>query len=99
MYPLMQPALDHISQQVYEKQSTEGITYEEANQYTSVVLLNAINDALSRAEVEEEKSRECPPEKSQPLSVPAGIGTILRLPVRDKAVKRFWQLPGTRTAW
>ncbi len=55
MYPLMQPALDHISQQVYEKQSTEGITYEEANQYTSVVLLNAINDALSRAEVEEEK--------------------------------------------
>ncbi|MDE6887954.1 MAG: hypothetical protein K2P45_04825 [Eubacterium sp.] len=55
MYPLMQPALDHISQQVYEKQSTEGITYEEANQYTSVVLLNAINDALSRAEVEEKK--------------------------------------------
>ncbi len=55
MYPLMQPALDHISQQIYEKQSTEGITYEEANQYTSVVLLNAINDALSRAEVEEKK--------------------------------------------
>lgn len=54
MYPLMQPALDHISQQIYEKQSTEDITYEEANQYTSVVLLNAIKDALSRAEVKEE---------------------------------------------
>lgn len=53
MYPLMQPALDNISQQIYEKQSTEGITYEEANQYTSVVLLNAINDALSRAEAEQ----------------------------------------------
>lgn len=53
MYPLMQPALDNISQQIYEKQSTEGITYEEANQYTSVVLLNAIEDALSRAEIEE----------------------------------------------
>lgn len=54
MYPLMQPALDHISQQIYEKQSTENITYEEANQYTSVVLLNAIKNALSRAEVKEE---------------------------------------------
>ncbi len=50
MYPLMQPALDKISQQIYEKQSTEGITYDEANQYTSVVLLNAIEDALKRAE-------------------------------------------------
>lgn len=54
MYPLMQPALDHISQQIYEKQSTENITYEETNQYTSVVLLNAIKNALSRAEVKEE---------------------------------------------
>ncbi len=54
MYPLMQSALDHISQQIYEKQSTENITYEEANQYTSVVLLNAIKNALSRAEVKEE---------------------------------------------
>lgn len=53
MYPLMQPALDSISQQIYEKQSTEGITYDEANQYTSVVLLNAIKDALSRAETKE----------------------------------------------
>ena len=52
MYPLMQPALDNISQQIYEKQSTEGVTYDEANQYTSVVLLNAIEDALSRAETE-----------------------------------------------
>jgi len=50
MYPLMQPALDQISQQIYEKQSTEGITYDEANQYTSTVLLNAIKDALSKAE-------------------------------------------------
>ena len=55
MYPLMQPALDNISQQVYEKQSVENITYDEANQYTSVVLLNAIKDALSRAEAQNEQ--------------------------------------------
>ena len=54
MYPLMQPALDNISQQIYEKQSTEGITYDEANQYTSVVLLNAIEDALKRAKAGED---------------------------------------------
>ena len=54
MYPLMQPALDKISQQIYEKQTTEGITYDEANQYTSVVLLNAIEDALKRAEASQE---------------------------------------------
>ena len=53
MYPLMQPALDNISQQVYRTQSTENITYEESNQYTSMVLLNAIRDALKQAEAAE----------------------------------------------
>lgn len=52
MYPLMQPALDNISQQIYEKQSTENITYDENNQYTSMVLLNAVKDALKKAEPE-----------------------------------------------
>lgn len=54
MYPLMQPALDNISQQIYDKQSVEGITFEEANQYTSTVLLNAIKEALSKAEAAKE---------------------------------------------
>lgn len=52
MYPLMQPSLENISEQVIEKQSTEGITYNAENQYTSVVLLNAIDHALSKAEIE-----------------------------------------------
>ena len=55
MYPLMQPALDKISQQIYEKQSVENITYDEANQYTCTVLLNAIKDALSKAETAKEQ--------------------------------------------
>lgn len=49
MYPLMQPALDNISQQIYEKQSVENITYSEENQYTSMVLLKAIEQALEKA--------------------------------------------------
>ena len=55
MYPLMQPALESISEQVIEKQSTEGITYNAENQYTSVVLLNAIENALSKARLQREK--------------------------------------------
>ena len=49
MYPLMQPALDSLSQQIYEKQSLENISYEDDNQYTSMVLLNAIQAALDKA--------------------------------------------------
>ena len=49
MYPLMQPALDNLSQQIYEKQSLEQITYSEENQYTSTVLLTAIQKALEKA--------------------------------------------------
>lgn len=49
MYPLMQPALDSISQQIYEKQSLDNITYSEENQYTAMVLLKAIEQALEKA--------------------------------------------------
>ena len=51
MYPLMEPAVESIGQQVIEKQSTEGITYNSENQYTSMVILNAIENALSKARI------------------------------------------------
>lgn len=49
MYPLMQPALDNLTQQIYEKQSLEDISYADDNQYTSMVLLQAIQTALDKA--------------------------------------------------
>lgn len=55
MYPLIQPALDEITEQVYNKQSTEDITYSEDNKYTSTVLIGAINSALDKAKVSEEE--------------------------------------------
>lgn len=58
MYPLMEPALYGISEQIIESQSTEGITYNADNQYTSVVLLNAIENALSKARVAEGEVEE-----------------------------------------
>jgi len=53
MYPLMEPALENVSEQVIKQQSTEGITYNKDNQYTSIVLLNAIENALAKAEIAE----------------------------------------------
>ncbi|PXV86255.1 hypothetical protein C8E03_11340 [Lachnotalea glycerini] len=49
MYPLMQPALDDLTKQIYANQSLEGVTYSEDNKYTSMVLLDAIAEALDKA--------------------------------------------------
>lgn len=49
MYPLLQPTFDTICEQVYEKQSLEGISYSTDNKYTSLVLLEAIRNSLEKA--------------------------------------------------
>lgn len=49
MYPLMEPALDKIAAQVCETQGTTDIYYEAATQYTSQMLLSAIDKALNIA--------------------------------------------------
>ena len=51
MYPLVKPAMEDLQNQILEKQSTSDIDYSENSQYTSKVLLNAINDALSKAQI------------------------------------------------
>ena len=38
MYPLVEPALNALSDQIYTSQSTENITYSEENKYTSMLL-------------------------------------------------------------
>lgn len=52
MYPLLQPTLDSICQQVYEKQALENVTYTAESKYTSLVLLEAIRNSLDKALVE-----------------------------------------------
>lgn len=49
MFPLMQPSLDSIANQIYETQTTSNIYYEASSQYTSQMLINAIDEALSLA--------------------------------------------------
>lgn len=52
MYPLMEPTLEDIASQIYASQSTENITYSDDNKYTSLLLLDAVRSALSKAEVQ-----------------------------------------------
>ena len=50
MYPLVQPTIEHIAEQIYNSQSLENIAYHDSSPYTSQVILNAIEDALKKAE-------------------------------------------------
>lgn len=49
MYPLLQPTLDSICEQVYANQSLESVTYTAESKYTSLVLLEAIQASLDKA--------------------------------------------------
>lgn len=49
MFPLIQPAIEDIAEQVYEKQSLENIEYPSENPYTSQIIVNAIDEALKKA--------------------------------------------------
>ena len=51
MYPLMQPALEDIAEQICETQSLENISYSADSRYTSQVLLQAVKNALDKAAV------------------------------------------------
>ena len=53
MYPLMEPALENLAEQIYSSQSLDNITYPEENQYTSMVILDAITRAVDKAKVQE----------------------------------------------
>ena len=52
MYPLMQPALNDLGEQIVKKQSLDDISYSQDRQYTSMVLLEAIRSALNKATIQ-----------------------------------------------
>lgn len=51
MFPLVEPVLDSLSSQIYADQSLENLEYPSDQKYTSVMLINAIQKALKKAEV------------------------------------------------
>lgn len=54
MYPLVKPAMEDLSGQIIASQSVDNITYPQANQYTSMVLHNAVKSALAKSLAESE---------------------------------------------
>lgn len=50
MFPLIQPAIEDIAEQVYDKQALADIQYSEENPYTSQIIIDAIEEALKKAE-------------------------------------------------
>ena len=49
MYPLLEPTFESICKQVYELQSLDKVTYTADSKYTSLVLLEAIQNSLNKA--------------------------------------------------
>lgn len=49
MYPLLNNTLETLSNQIYVSNTTENIQADSNNQYTSMLLLDAINEALQKA--------------------------------------------------
>ena len=53
MYPLMQPVFEDLAKQVCATQSTENLSYSMETRYTSAALINAIEQALHKAEIKD----------------------------------------------
>ena len=53
MYPLLEPALNEINNQISVVDSVDDITYSKENQYTYIILNQAIKNALEQATVTE----------------------------------------------
>lgn len=49
MYPLLEPALEEINYQIANVDSIDDITYSKENQYTYIILNQAIKNALTQA--------------------------------------------------
>ena len=50
MFPLIQPTIEDIAEQVYDSQSLDNIQLSEESPYTSQIIVNAIDEALKKAE-------------------------------------------------
>ena len=51
MFPLIQPAIEDIAEQIYKTQSLDDIALPEDTPYTSQIILDAIREAVEKAAV------------------------------------------------
>ena len=52
MFPLIQPAIEDIAEQIYETQSLDNVSLSDETPYTSQVILDAIREAVEKAAVD-----------------------------------------------
>ena len=52
MFPLIQPAIEDIAEQVYDTQSLDDVSLSEDAPYTSQIILDAIKEAVEKAAVQ-----------------------------------------------
>lgn len=57
MYPLLEPAFDNLATQIVENQSLSNLTFPEENQYTSMVLEEAIYNTFEKAKSEDNTTK------------------------------------------
>lgn len=51
MYPLLQPSMDTMAEQIVKNQSTKNITPMAESRYTQAALLKAVDQALTKAQI------------------------------------------------
>ena len=56
MYPLVEPAMQNLTDQILKSQSLDAVTYQSEQKYTSAMLLKAIQAALDKAAKQESLS-------------------------------------------
>ena len=78
MYPLLQPTMDSLSEQICETQDLSRVTYSSESRYTSLILLEAIKTSLEKA-----KPTATPEASSAPAASPEGTGTPVKMPTAD----------------
>ena len=52
MFPLVEPSLDSLADQICSTQSLENLDYSSDQKYTSMMLIDAIESALEKARTE-----------------------------------------------
>ena len=64
MYPLLEPTMDSLSEQICETQDLSQVTYSAETRYTSLVLLEAVKASLEKAKPSATPEAASPPAAS-----------------------------------
>lgn len=51
MYPLIDDSFSDIATQIVKNNSTENVVFNLENKYTTIMLINAVNEALNKASI------------------------------------------------